>query len=359
MSRQPSCQDRRENPGKRDPEWITGWVESGAGLVPRVSTRLSLEDTLGMVGVRLGIGRFTYRVPPGLYAVGSPGRSSPVVITANYKMTFDLLRRQIDGRDTWVVVLDTYGINVWCAAGKGTFGTAEVVRRLAAVRLPEVVDHRTIILPQLGAPGVAAHEVRRRSGFEVVYGPVRAADLGRFLERDMKADPGMRRVRFGFLDRLVLVPVELLGSWTVLAAGVLLAFIMRRFGGGHVPAGAFRPGIRDLMLAAASAVVAGSVAVPIALPWIPGRAFSLKGWIAGLLVSAGLCATWVTRHGATGAGTVAATLLIWPAASAYIALNFTGATPVTSFSGVKREMRIALPTLACSVVAGLAFWFLL
>ena len=31
------------------------------------------------------------------------------------------------------------------------------------------------------APGVAAHDVRRRSGFRVVYGPVRAEDLPTFL----------------------------------------------------------------------------------------------------------------------------------------------------------------------------------
>ncbi len=79
-------------------------------------------------------------------------------------------------------------------------------------RLEEVVSHRTVVLPQLGAPGVAAHEVKNRSGFRVVYGPVRAGDLRAFLEADMKATPDMRRVRFSLRDRLAVVPVELVMS---------------------------------------------------------------------------------------------------------------------------------------------------
>ncbi len=74
------------------------------------------------------------------------------------------------------------GVNVWCAAGEGTFGTDELVRRIEACQLNEVVSQRQLILPQLGAPGIAAHEVRKRSGFKVEYGPVRAADLPEYLK---------------------------------------------------------------------------------------------------------------------------------------------------------------------------------
>ena len=94
--------------------------------------------------------------------------TSPVVVTANYKMTFDLVRRDLAGLDAWLLVLDTKGINVWCAAGKGTFGSDELLARLAATRLAEVVNHRRLILPQYGAVGVAAHTVRQKSGFTVV-----------------------------------------------------------------------------------------------------------------------------------------------------------------------------------------------
>ena len=182
-------------------------MTTAVGEVQRVATTLRFEDRLGAWKARWGIGRMSYVVQPGLYAVGSPTSESLVFVSANYKMSFDRLRSQLTGRDGWIMVLDTEGINVWCAAGKGTFGTDEIVKRAEATRLAEVVSHRTLVLPQLGA-----HEVKRRTGCRVVYGPVRAQDLPAFLDAGMKATPEMRRVRFPIRDRIVLVPVELVMS---------------------------------------------------------------------------------------------------------------------------------------------------
>jgi len=123
-----------------------------------------------------------YTVDPGLYAVGNPDAQSPVLVTANYKMSFDRLRAELSGIDAWILVLNTDGINVWCAAGKRTFGTEELVRRIESSGLARVVAHRKLIVPQLGGPGVAAHQVKELSGFRVVYGPIRAEDLPAFLE---------------------------------------------------------------------------------------------------------------------------------------------------------------------------------
>ena len=80
--------------------------------------------------------------------VGAPDADSPVLVTANYKMTVDLLRRELAGLNAWLLVLDTRGINVWCAAGKGTFGTGEVIRRerekreCGTARAPMTCPHR-------------------------------------------------------------------------------------------------------------------------------------------------------------------------------------------------------------------------
>ena len=131
-----------------------------------------------------------YKVDPGLYALGCPDDKSPVLISANYKLSFDTLRSALKGRHLWILVLDTDGVNVWCAAGKGTFSTAELVRRIEFSRLEEVVSHRRLIVPQLAAPGVAAHEVKKLSGFKVTYGPIRAADLPAFIDCGIQGDLG-------------------------------------------------------------------------------------------------------------------------------------------------------------------------
>ena len=123
--------------------WITGSATTAAGDVPRAATDLGWRDRLGSWKARWGLGRMRYGVEPGLYAVGEPAPESPVLVSANYKMSFDRLRSQLAGRDAWILVLDTHGINVWCAAGKGTFGTDEILRRMEATGLGGVVSHRT------------------------------------------------------------------------------------------------------------------------------------------------------------------------------------------------------------------------
>ena len=80
-----------------------------------------------------------YKVEPGLYAVGSPDSASPVLVTSNYKMTFDRVRAELGGLNLWLMVLDTDGVNVWCAAGKGTFGIAEFVNRIRVTGLDGIV----------------------------------------------------------------------------------------------------------------------------------------------------------------------------------------------------------------------------
>ncbi len=95
-----------------------GWLDTPAGQIPRVGAKLTRRDWLGTLKARLGVGRMNYKIDPGLYAVASPTAKSPVFVTANYKLSFDHLRRHLGGLDAWLLVLDTKGINVWCAAGK-------------------------------------------------------------------------------------------------------------------------------------------------------------------------------------------------------------------------------------------------
>jgi len=333
-------------------------VATPVGGVPRVATTLTLVDRLGGWKARWAIGRMRHSVEPGLYAVGSPTPQSPVFVSANYKMSFDRLRSSLDGRDGWVLVLDTKGINVWCAAGKGTFGTDELVARAAAVRLDEVVAHTVLIVPQLGATGVSAHEVKRQSGHKVVYGPVRAEDLPAFLDAGMKATPEMRRVRFDLRDRIVLIPVEFviaLRYVSIVAAALLVLAGLGRDGFSIGRLGSIGVWYAVLFVAA---FVAGSVLLPALLPWLPGRAFSTKGISIGLIVGGGS----VVLGAAAGPDVFSR----WPALVGWVlfvvalasfsAMNFTGATTYTSLSGVRREMRVALPLqIACAAV-GVALW---
>jgi len=339
VDKPPCCGPKTSVGGGEMDETVPGfleWICTGGGKVPRVHPRLTLADHFGACKARWGIGRMGYLVPAGLYAIGCPTPKDPVVVTANYKMSFDIVRRSLAGRNVWLLVLETFGINVWCAAGKGTFGTDELVRRIEATGLAGVVSHRRLILPILGATGVAAHEVSGRTGFSVSYGTIRAADLPEFLENGMVTTPAMREMTFSLYERLVLVPVEIVHARTslVLFGGTiyLAATLMRGSPAGFAA-----------FFAYLGAVLTGLAIAPILLPWIPGRSFALKGALAGGAWSV------IFYLLAGGAGwslpvTLAAFLAL-PAISAFYTLNFTGCTNFTSRSGVKKEMRIGIPVM--------------
>ncbi len=316
-------------------------------------TSYTWQDRLDAWKARWGIERMEHRVLPGLYRIGHPDGDSTVLVTANYRMTFDLVRRELSDRNVWLLVLDTKGVNVWCAAGKGTFGTAELVRRIKLTGLASLVSHRNLVLPQLGATGIASQEVRRLSGFYVRFGPVRASDLPAFLDGSLKATPEMRRVRFTTWDRLVLTPIELTGMLkpSLLAFGIL--FLLQASGLARF--GAFEA------VAWLLAALAGTVLTPLLLPWIPGRAFAFKGMLTGLATGIALLAltgfspgSAALLSGAASPGWAQAlsAILLMAAGSSFGAMNFTGCTPYTSPSGVLREMKIAVPLQAIAFVLG-------
>ncbi len=285
----------------RIPGWVSGMVRTPVGIAPLVKTTLSRSDVIGSWKARWGIGRMNYRVTPGLYGVGAPDEDSPVLVSANYKMSFDRLRRALAGIDAWILVLDTKGINVWCAAGKGTFGTREIVERIARFRLFDVVRHRMLIVPQLGAPGVEAHEVKKQTGFRVVYGPVRADDLPAFIAAHGKATPAMRTVRFDLIDRLVLTPMELVAA--IKPALILIAclFLVKLIGSPRDPFLTLLAGALIGFLPFLGAVVMGSIAAPALLPYVPVQGLCVEG-MAPRAPLGGLLRIFRIRPDALGGG---------------------------------------------------------
>jgi CO dehydrogenase/acetyl-CoA synthase delta subunit len=335
----------------------------------RVRTDWTAADRRGAIRCRLGRQRGQYSVPPGLYAAGRPDEDSPVFVTANYRLGFDILRRDLAGIACWILALDTKGLNVCCASGAGTFGTDEIVTRVQKSRLLEVVRHRTLILPQLGASGTSAEQMERHTGFKVTYGPVRSRDIRPWLAQGQETSADMGVAGFGVLDRLVLIPAEITRSLRWFPAFAFVAVLFAGLGPGGVVLGRAWEGLWPLIALGLGAILSGSLLVPLLLPFIPFRAFSAKGWVLGAAVTAALL------HGAgLAAGKdpffIAACYLFFPAAGAWMALAFTeampaaGAGPLTGSAVARAETRLALPfylaagalTLAALTLSKLRLW---
>lgn len=346
-----SSMDDYETPGYKLCSFVDSFIQTPTGPIPAIKTKLETKDLISTFFVRCGICRYTYRVAPGLYAVGNPDNNSEVLVTANFKLTLDHLRKELYGISVWILVLDTKGINVWCAAGKGTFSTTELVKQIKRAELEKIIDHKRVIVPQLGATGVSANQVKKDSGFRVIYGPVRASDLPAFLNNNRKATREMRLVTFTMYERFILTPVEIGIALKPAVITALIIFILSGFGPGlfsfsHIWE---RGSIAALYLAAG--MISGAVITPVLLPFLPFRQFAPKGIIAAiplLIFLMFLCPMGVAGN--------TALFLFSLAISSFLAMNFTGSTPYTSPSGVEKEMKLFIPIQFAALVISTGLW---
>jgi hypothetical protein len=338
-----------------DQAYITGEIRTVFGLIPQVAATWSRRDVWQTMKVRWNLGRMNYTVEPGLYAVGQPDAASDVFVSANFKLSFDHLRRALNGMNAWILVIDTKGINVWCAAGKGTFGTKEIIARIKIHALLNIVDHRKIILPQLGAPGVSAHEIKEATGFRVIYGPVRAEDIKDFVASGYRANAEMRKVEFPIWERMKLIPVEITyGKYYMLLIPAVFFILAGLSLQGYSVDAAWDKGGRAVLHLLA-AYVSGCVLTPILLPWIPFKRFSLKGLLIGWLMATLLLFCNVSG---TGIIEIISWYLMVGAISSFMAMNFTGSSTFTSLSGVQKEMKLSLPFQIVAAALGLIGWII-
>jgi hypothetical protein len=199
------------------------------------------------------------KVATSLYRVGNPDRKSPVLVTGNYELTVRRLVRELDGRvNCWLVVANSRGINVWCAAGGGHFSAEDVISAIKTSGVSEVVDHHALILPQLCANGVNGWRIRQETGWGVHWGPVRASDVPAYLAKGRHKTDAMRWVTFLLRDRLEMTIVS------TIFFGVLLA----------IPFAVLWPHLLGLTL---GAMVVQAFAFGLLLPWIPGHDGLVKG----------------------------------------------------------------------------------
>jgi len=201
------------------------------------------------------------------------------------------------------------------------------------------------------------YRVKKLSGFKVIYGPIRAEDLPAFIENGYKAGSEMRQKTFSTWERTVLIPVELVSALKAAVFILPVLFFAGGFSGSRwLWANSMNDGIFAGM-AVLAAIAAGAILTPIGLPWLPGRAFSLKGLWPGLAAALALM-LFRRYYPAAGNGLLETVtwLFLIPALSSYLAMDFTGASTYTSLSGVKKEMRWAVPFQIGAGVVGFGLW---
>ncbi|BEP27850.1 mercury methylation corrinoid protein HgcA [Helicovermis profundi] len=273
---------------------------------------------------------------PGLYAIGSPSENDNLIVTCNYKLTFDIVRNSLEGINIWLLLLDTDGVNVWCAAGKGSFGSAELIYSLEKFNVERHINHKNIIVPQLGAPGIQSHLVKEITGFTIKYGPIHIKDLKNYINNGYKTDENIRKVTFNLFDRLKVSTLELvIGMKYFLIAMIsllILTFIIPSFNLS-----------RSLKLINHYflTLITATILFPALLPYLPFRMFYKRAFILGVLFNIIFLVSYNSCSLFSIGNSIISVVLI-----SYIGLNFTGSSTFTSLSGVKKEMNEAVPILS-------------
>ena len=110
----------------------------------------------------------------------------------------------------------------------------------------------------------------------------------------------------------------------------------------------FIPRFLDLFIPLMGAVIIGAVGFPALLPYLPFRAFSLKGAVLGAAWA--ILAALVVGASFPVAGVLV--LLSTPIVS-FIAMNFTGSSTFTCQPGAALEVRRGIIPMAVTEAAGI------
>ncbi|HON81767.1 MAG TPA: acetyl-CoA decarbonylase/synthase complex subunit gamma [Methanoregulaceae archaeon] len=124
------------------------------------------------------------QITPGIYKVGDPGPDAPVFLTVNFSLTYFTLQGYLEasGRDSLMLIVDTEGLSVLTAVASGKLSESLVKESLNRFGVPDLVSHRTLIIPGYAAP--LSGRIEDETGWKVLVGPRDAADIAEFLEKE-------------------------------------------------------------------------------------------------------------------------------------------------------------------------------
>ncbi|UCD56805.1 MAG: methyltransferase domain-containing protein [Candidatus Hydrogenedentota bacterium] len=312
--------ERKQAPEALSPDRLPGWTEA-----------------LGKVCSYFTLAFKAVPIRTGLYKFGNPSEKSPVLVTANYLLTFASVKKHLRGLDCYLLVIDTRGINVWCSAGKGNFSAEEIHNSLRATRAGDIIETRTLILPKLSATGVKYRDVKQLTGWDAVFGPVYARDIPEYLGNGCVTGRHVKRVRFAFGDRLwVAVPFAFFVGFLAL----LPLLVFRRLYSPMIPVIA----------------VAAAFAFPLAFYRLPTNQFFKKGLTLGLIGAAG-GVLFLLVTGAPAKEMVQWSLII-VGLTTFIAMDFSGMSPVSNYSRINEEYHVVVPLLGLIIASYVAVSFL-
>ncbi len=269
-----------------------------------------------------------FAVRPGLYFTGERDESAPLLVTCNNFLTVFLLARRIARRNVRLLVIDTNGVNVWCSAAKGGFSAAEIIDKARHFGLIKEEQHTNIILPKLCLSGVRLSDLSS-AGMRAVIGPLYARDLPDYLDKGKFENRVRDRISFGFQARaFAALPTAFQFFYWFLGVYAVTFWMLT-----------------SSIIWAATGL---AFLYPLLFPFLPGKRFAVKG------IYLGFAASILTAGYLSVVRFDIKSLLFWVlfnfATSIFIALSFTGNSPISNYDNVRKETAHFLPVVAALYV---------
>jgi len=238
------------------------------------------------------IGRwFPDPVEPGIRAIGHPGRNSPVMATSNYHLTVRRVERSLKGMSCYLLVAPTGGINVWCGSAGGEMTEHSIISVIKTSGISELVDHRSLLLPLLCAPGVDRKVLNEHTGWEAGFGPLYSKDIPTFLKTG-KLEKKNTSARFKLPFRLEMLFSMNFLMWLAISVPMFiismklwLFFSALYWGAALILFGAYNilPGKSGWLKSIATGVLISLGILSVQMFYLHDAGLSSIGWVAGTM----------------------------------------------------------------------------
>ncbi|MFW9989231.1 MAG: HgcAB-like fusion protein [Candidatus Odinarchaeota archaeon] len=169
-----------------------------------------------------------FSTEPDLIKIGNPDNKSPVFLTCNFSITVKRVLKALRNLDCYLLIAPSKGINVWCGACGDDFTTDSVVSIIKTSEINDLVAHRTLILPQLSAPGIDPLIIKKELGWDVKFGPVYAKNIQNYVNNNFIKTEHMRKIKFTITKRLEMANIYFFTIFLLFNIGFWIASIFFR-----------------------------------------------------------------------------------------------------------------------------------
>ncbi|MDD4873999.1 MAG: acetyl-CoA decarbonylase/synthase complex subunit gamma [Dehalococcoidales bacterium] len=114
----------------------------------------------------------------GIYEIGGPDENSPVLVTANFSLTYFIVSGEIESSrvPSYLLIKDTEGLSVMTAWAAGKFGADTIAPFIKKCHIADKVKHRKLIIPGYIAIESGGLE-EELPGWEIIVGPREGAHI--------------------------------------------------------------------------------------------------------------------------------------------------------------------------------------